>query len=227
MTAPVPTWRLYRFDTDLRCPHCGVLRRLYIGISNEPLRRVVEHAKDKWWFRHVTGWTVDERVFYSEADARSAEKAAIHAERPLCNDQHNRANPCRMLPSSAGRPVPRAAAGTAMRGRRGTAARQGWSLPPAAAARLERVAWWLVSWAVLTVALMAVGGVWLHMATSPAFHVAGPGAAALLAVGRWLTWSRRMQRKARRWAGAVLVAAAVFGAVWVVLGAHASQAVSR
>lgn len=210
MTSVQQTWRLYRFDTSLRCRR-GHEHRLYIGISNEPLRRVLEHAKDKPWFRHVTGWTVDERVFYSEADAREAERAAIHAELPLANTVHNLGNPCRMV-FEAQPPAPRHVARRAGRD---------WTL------QQKRAAAWAGGWAALAVVLSVGAVVLLPVAALHGVEFGAAGSTALLAGGRYVTLSRRKRKQIRRWVGGVVTAAAVAAALWMVFAGQVASAVSR
>lgn len=63
---------------------------LYVGISNKPLRRFEEHAKDKpWWPEVDMEATVKGiRWFDSEAKARVEERRAIKEEGPLHNVVH-------------------------------------------------------------------------------------------------------------------------------------------
>ncbi|MGW5197337.1 GIY-YIG nuclease family protein [Streptomyces spiralis] len=60
---------------------------LYVGISEDPLRRWAEHSKDKRWWPLVTAFTL--RWFDSRNRALIAEARAIRAERPLHNVVHN------------------------------------------------------------------------------------------------------------------------------------------
>lgn len=63
-------------------------RLLYIGVTNGGLRRFMEHAKDKTWWREVT--TIDiEHVHCSRSVIETIEREAIQAERPLYNVVHN------------------------------------------------------------------------------------------------------------------------------------------
>lgn len=67
---------LYRFYND-----GGQL--LYTGITNDPGRRFTEHAKEKHWWTHVRGISVD---WYDDRhSALAAEKRAIRIENP----EHN------------------------------------------------------------------------------------------------------------------------------------------
>lgn len=90
-------WYIYRFwpKAYVRCAVAGCHRRhpMYIGISNEPWRREKQHQEDKPWHPHTRGWEVDDSVLYpTKRAAELAEAAAIRAELPLANDQHNRDN---------------------------------------------------------------------------------------------------------------------------------------
>jgi hypothetical protein len=60
---------------------------LYVGISDDWTRRLRQHWRDKPWFGDVISVT---REPYPDRGAVSAaERAAIRAERPLYNKQHN------------------------------------------------------------------------------------------------------------------------------------------
>jgi predicted GIY-YIG superfamily endonuclease len=76
---PVPT-ALYRLLDD----H-GTL--LYVGITDSPERRWVQHAGEKYWWPSVADRSI--RWFPSREQALIAEAAAIRAERPIHNVQHN------------------------------------------------------------------------------------------------------------------------------------------
>ncbi|MEU3665778.1 GIY-YIG nuclease family protein [Streptomyces virginiae] len=73
---------LYRLRND-RC------RLLYVGISDAPLRRWPEHAKDKEWWPEVADFSLE--WFESRGAALAAEAAAIRAEAPKYNVTHNSA----------------------------------------------------------------------------------------------------------------------------------------
>jgi predicted GIY-YIG superfamily endonuclease len=63
-------------------------RLLYIGVTNGGLRRFMEHAKDKTWWREVS--TIDvEHVHCSRSAIELLEREAIQNERPLYNVVHN------------------------------------------------------------------------------------------------------------------------------------------
>jgi hypothetical protein len=66
---------------------------LYVGRSNQPVRRAGEHAQDKQWWRDVARSTVEWHPSLPAVIA--AEKHAIETEQPIHNDLHNRKNPRR------------------------------------------------------------------------------------------------------------------------------------
>jgi predicted GIY-YIG superfamily endonuclease len=60
---------------------------LYVGISNDPKRRIKEH-KDKEWYKYITKVTY---VKYKTRDkALKEEEKAIKKEKPIYNKVHNR-----------------------------------------------------------------------------------------------------------------------------------------
>ena len=63
-------------------------RLLYIGVTNGGLRRFMEHAKDKTWWREVAQIDV-EHVHCSRPVIEAIEREAIRTERPLYNVTHN------------------------------------------------------------------------------------------------------------------------------------------
>lgn len=71
---------LYRLRDD-----AGQL--LYIGISEDPLRRWPEHAKGKAWWPKVVDLSLE--WFGSRTEAFAMEAAAIRSEQPLHNVVHN------------------------------------------------------------------------------------------------------------------------------------------
>lgn len=74
---------LYRFyDTHDRL--------LYIGITVHLPTRLGNHRNDKPWWQDIARMTVE--AFPDRPTVEAAEKAAIAAERPLYNTQHNRRN---------------------------------------------------------------------------------------------------------------------------------------
>lgn len=63
-------------------------RLLYIGSTSNWLRRRGQHRKQTWWW--AAAGDVKLERFECLADARTAEEAAIKAERPRMNIAHNR-----------------------------------------------------------------------------------------------------------------------------------------
>lgn len=86
-------WALYRLwsweDDD------GGRRLLYVGITNEPKRRLAEHAKSKPWWVEVDPAATDIVWLQDEATARREEALTIRTELPLHNAAHNTGNPVR------------------------------------------------------------------------------------------------------------------------------------
>jgi hypothetical protein len=62
-------------------------RLLYVGISDAPFRRWVEHSTDKAWWPEVAECSLE--WFGSRPAALSAEASAIQAEHPAHNIVHN------------------------------------------------------------------------------------------------------------------------------------------
>lgn len=103
--APPGQWRLYRAWGDLpresgwrrrflACLLGGWQQLLYIGITERTaVARWAEHCGTKRWAPDVACWERDPRVFHSEVDVLAVERAAIIAERPVHNLQHNGNNP--------------------------------------------------------------------------------------------------------------------------------------
>lgn len=60
---------------------------LYAGVTNDPKRRLYQHARDKDWFGEIC--VAKLAPFQSETEAMSAEAILIRALRPLHNVQHN------------------------------------------------------------------------------------------------------------------------------------------
>ena len=80
-TGPDEPTALYRwFDADDQL--------LYVGISNNVVRRSGEHAKAKAWMRQAVRNTVE--WLPDRASALAAEEAAIESEHPKHNIVHNR-----------------------------------------------------------------------------------------------------------------------------------------
>lgn len=103
--APEGEWRLYRAWGDLP-RESGLWRRflawllggwqqlLYVGITGRTaMARWAEHIGDKSWAPDIAVLERDRRVWSSEEDVRAAERAAIIAERPVWNVEHNGNNP--------------------------------------------------------------------------------------------------------------------------------------
>lgn len=224
-------WYLYRFRTRHHCafgPSCGLPHPLYIGKSNEPLRRLLEHARDQWWWPLVDGWDVDEQVFATEAEVLAAERAAIESELPLVNKQWNQGNPHRLRePATRPRPAPA--------GRRGSgrpAARQS-RTPQRRSRRVPRrfwlvlgvaAAWWtltgLVWWAIVNY-LPVLAPTDEHPQVAATITTAVGRAPFLAAVAAttlfgW-AWIRRRPRK-RGWLGWPLLVAAVAAIVLLLRG---------
>lgn len=61
---------------------------LYVGLTMDPTTRWKNHAKDKPWWCHVANITVEH--FGDRVTVLAAERAAIIAEKPVWNVQHNR-----------------------------------------------------------------------------------------------------------------------------------------
>jgi predicted GIY-YIG superfamily endonuclease len=79
-TGRSPHTQLYRhFDAD------GVL--LYIGISISAVSRLATHRCQSGWYNDIT--RVEIETFDTREDALAAEEAAIRAEKPLHNKEHN------------------------------------------------------------------------------------------------------------------------------------------
>jgi hypothetical protein len=95
-------WGLYRFYTR---PKNGARRLLYLGKSNEPLRRYDEHRRNSPWFKDHDpsygedgtrrGFVVD--WYDTKADMDAAEQRFIELEGPMHNDVYNRKNPLKAL----------------------------------------------------------------------------------------------------------------------------------
>jgi predicted GIY-YIG superfamily endonuclease len=62
---------------------------LYVGISDSPTRRWVEHAADKPWWSDVSDLSME--WFEDRPTALAAEARAIRTEKPLHNVVHNQA----------------------------------------------------------------------------------------------------------------------------------------
>lgn len=229
-TAQVAGWYLYRFRPrpGVVCgmgPSCRIRHtRMYIGISNRPWRRHFEHLRDKDWIDDVAGYDIDPRTFTSEADARAAEKAAIHAELPLANDVHNRGNPHRLIygdtPARVRRPVR-----TQFSRRIPSPVRREWSrrqqqvaAVAAVAAVLAGVGWWAVCrWLPVGPADGALDGA---VAASALLTLAG--ALSVRTRGRGAGWGRfwRAVGLCAAGAGAVFLLWHLGPAIMLLSGAH-------
>lgn len=105
--ADVRDCRLYRIRVyhpdDMMLP--AHQRRIVLGYLGETARqpavRLIEHIMDQPWADTFVGYDIDPRVFAGKPAVLAAEEAAIKAERPLYNVEHNRANPDRIIPPVA------------------------------------------------------------------------------------------------------------------------------
>lgn len=78
---------LYRYwDTEGRL--------LYVGITNDPIRRRDQHSRDATWWPFASQYVVE--WHHNRAAARRAESKAIRRERPMFNVVHNGSNPHRV-----------------------------------------------------------------------------------------------------------------------------------
>jgi predicted GIY-YIG superfamily endonuclease len=64
---------------------------LYIGITNSPENRLLQHKETKLWFHQAV--YVDLEIYETREEALLAERKAIRSERPLYNIQHNENGP--------------------------------------------------------------------------------------------------------------------------------------
>lgn len=62
---------------------------LYVGISNNPFRRIKEHSRDSRWWDRIDRITLEH--FTSRSAAEKAERGAIDAEAPRYNKLMNEA----------------------------------------------------------------------------------------------------------------------------------------
>ncbi|GGM53071.1 hypothetical protein GCM10007977_063410 [Dactylosporangium sucinum] len=187
-------WRLYRFyDTDSAL--------LYIGqTGREPLARLIEHLHEQGWAGEIARWEVDPRVWHSEDEMLAAEEAAIRAERPRHNWQHNEGNPHRVYVPKVGsyRHPGRRPATTASRLSPRWRRRRNWAAGFAGVWVAVTLLTW---WADTTVAVNAPGRT---------YPIAGLLAGALIP-----TWRIRRQRD-RRAAVAVITVACTL--LWLATG---------
>lgn len=88
---------LYRFWVSH--PDTGQRALGYIGeTARMPFQRLMEHIYDQPWADTIIAWEVDQAVYPGKEAVWAAERAAIEAERPLYNIEHNRENPSRIRP---------------------------------------------------------------------------------------------------------------------------------
>lgn len=91
---------LYRFW--VRHPVTGLRALGYIGeTARAPFVRLMEHIQEKPWADTIIGWEVDDRTFTGKEAVLAAERAAIHAEKPLYNIEENLGNRGRIPPWTA------------------------------------------------------------------------------------------------------------------------------
>jgi hypothetical protein len=154
---PAPGWYLYRFwpKAEVRCAitGCALRHPLYIGKTNEPWRRHSQHMDKQPWAHLIGGYDIDPQTFPDDAAVLRAERGAIHAELPLANDVHNRANRHRLTFTGPTPSRPDARSGRAPTVRR-PAARK----PVTWSRRQQRLAGLAVVWLALTCA--AWWGAW-------------------------------------------------------------------
>lgn len=163
-------WYLYRAYND-----AGEL--LYVGKSNNAVRRWREHMEAQPWAHEVTTWRRDPRVWESEAACLAAERQAIRFERPRYNIVHNGANRRRVDPRTMRRPAPG----------RPQSSSDGeflWWVPYACAV--------VVAWALLT------AGLWRLMDEHPPTLRGWVGAGMVAAALIWWVWPKERRRRRRR-----------------------------
>jgi FAD/FMN-containing dehydrogenase len=185
-----PGWFNYMFKTGLDCPNrCGPgAHPLYVGKSNDSLRRLLEHAKDKSWFKHVTGWEIYPERYATEEESLAAELQRIRGLRPLANDQHNRDNPCRMefAPTVGRQPVAR-------RGLRAQAGRRVLPVPPwyRTSDRARVAAWGVAGSGMSVLAGWWAACVYAHVGWVAGLWASAGGVVALLFACWALTFRKR------------------------------------
>lgn len=186
-----PAWFNYEFqgaEVDCRLG-CGPgSHPLYIGKSNEPLRRLLEHAKKQPWFGDVTSWAVFPERYATERQALAAETERIHERLPLANKAGNEGNAHRVeFVAAPARPMARRARDVAPSVRRvlPLSRRHRWS-------ESQRVTAWCVGGAGLTVLfgwLMAC--TYGHVAVLAGFVASSAGVVAVLLACWALTFRKR------------------------------------
>lgn len=91
---------LYRFY--VRHPVTGRRVLGYIGeTARMPFQRLMEHIYQQPWADTILGWEVEDVVYRGKDAVLAAERAAIHAERPLYNIEENLGNRERIPPWDA------------------------------------------------------------------------------------------------------------------------------
>lgn len=182
----VKVWRLYRFyDAG------GTL--LYIGQTGRmPLERLIEHLYEQGWAPEIARWEVDPRVWHSEADALAAEEAAIRAEKPRYNWQHNDGPHRVWVPKVGHYRHPGRRAGVPVAGR-----------SPVEAVLRSPWTWWLSVWVVAAVLLwwlLGVAAAHAGIGVPGASRLAVSAGLAAAAVARlwWVVVGRRWWRRVKR-----------------------------
>jgi len=200
---------------------------IYVGKSNDGLRRLVEHLKDQPWRQEIRDH-LQVATFATEAEVLAAEEHAIRTLRPRFNIQCNEGNPDRVDPhtmrhvdgtpyrpdlypqpfDAAGyveRPRPRTARGVEAVQRRRRAPR----LSPRWRRRRNASVGYLTAWLALGAVLWWTSG---HLTTVP------PQGRLYGAVGLpvgLLVWWARSPRRRRTTVVALGAIAAVVGALWL------------
>lgn len=197
-------WYLYRFwpKAHVRCAvdGCRLRHPLYIGKTNEPWRRHGQHLDGQPWIPLAAGYTIQEGYYATNEAVLAAERTAILAELPLANDQHNRANPHRLV---FDRPVARPQVARAPR----KVTKQAVALTR----QQKRTAWTTAGWVALTAALWW-GAVLIGVAGRLGLFAALAVVLVLL-LGGWVVSLPKRAWARRRLAGLVMVAASLF-VVW-------------
>lgn len=175
----VDEYRLYRAYNDV-----GDL--LYIGqTSRAAVARWAEHMDEQPWAHEVAQWVRDPRVWPSERAVCRAEEAAIKAEWPRYNYEHNLRNPHRV-------PVYR---------QRRRAGAPTWPQPRLVRrqAAVRRAGWWAGGWATLALTLT----LWIWLGLHVPFAGAGLAGLTIASAVVWYAAVRvrrwRRQRRRPRW----------------------------